>query len=184
MTMPMSGISLLAKMAVENSPACRQNQIRHACENRAGNSELPLIPARCTAARQPPIGQLSAFRTPAVFKGNQSRVVAIRATEVKFPDSVLLRILNCLPEQERHGAQIVGTRLRSAIFVDHGVAVPQRDDARDGTPCSRSNTNFEPVAKADSNVPEPVKRLRRHSVAPARLDKEVIKLLQQRVRSS
>src|SRR5260370_42459437 len=106
-------------MAVEDSPTCRQKQIRHACENRTGNFELPLVAAVYTPARQPPVRQLHALRAPTVFEGNQSHVVPIRAAEVKFLDSVLLRILNCLPAQERNGTQVVSLCVETAICVDH-----------------------------------------------------------------
>src|SRR5437870_6986519 len=44
------------------------------------------------------ISQARAHRTPAVFESNEPGVVQIRATQVKFEESLLLGLLNCLPE--------------------------------------------------------------------------------------
>src|SRR6267378_1770633 len=119
-----------------------------------------------------------------VLKDNQSRVVEIRAPEVKLPHSGPLRVLNCLPKQERHTPPIVNTRVRAAILVHHGVAVTQRQDAGDGTPSFGSDTNLEPVTETRNQVPEPIHGLRRHFVPSARQNEQVIKFLQKNFRCS
>src|SRR5260370_3092943 len=107
----------------------------------------------CPRGRQPPIRQLHTLRAPTVFKGNQSRVVAIRAAEVKFLGSVLLGILNCLPEQDWHRTHIVSTRLRPAGLIDHSVTVPQPHHRGAVPPFCLSSTLLASTATPRPHIP-------------------------------
>src|SRR4029077_3607746 len=100
--------------------------------------------------------------------------------EIESPDSPAACVLNCLPEQERHCAQIMSTCIRGAILVNHSAGMPQRDHAGDGAACVRRHSNLEPVAKARYEVAEPTDGLRRRSMPPPRQNEKGIELFEKR----
>src|SRR5260370_42467203 len=77
----------------------------------------PGFPASCIVG-VPIICQQRLLRSEPVLKNNQALVIQIRATEVDLLCSCCFAFFNEPPEQERHTAEFVESRIRTSILID------------------------------------------------------------------
>src|SRR5690349_18324045 len=112
-----------------------------------------------------PVRQRGPRRAPALLEGDEARLIPVRTTEIELRDPVAVRLLNRVPEEERHPAEIVPASVGAAVLVDHRLAVADREDARHGPPVLGRDADAGALSEALHHVLQPRPRRRRHAMA-------------------
>ena len=82
------------------------------------------------------------------LEGNQSGIVQIGASHIKLEKSFALSILDGLPKQKGHCAQVVESLIGAAVLVNHGLLVAQCEHASNSSTVLRSYADLALIAKA------------------------------------
>src|SRR5438477_7651026 len=154
-------------------------------EDTAGNLHRPAtVGGRRRAPRGAPVRQRGTRRRPVLLEGDEPGVVAIGSPQIQLTCSPMFGVLDRLPEEKGHPAQVVQARIRAPVLVDDTVAVNERQNAGRGPTVLGDDPDAKVLADALDEVAKPRQRLKRHLVTPAREVEHVTKLSEQRLAPS
>ena len=132
----------------------------------ARSFQVPSVRIGAKLGRVSPVDQCASRRVPVLFEADESGIVTIGAAHIKFLEPTTFSILDGSPEEKNHPAQIVISRVRATILIDHRFLASQSDDARNIACILRCNPNLDPFPQTIDQIAEPCERLRRHRMAP------------------
>jgi hypothetical protein len=94
-----------ADVRVKEPARGSQQSIRHQRKNRLDQFHSPLSSnGIIRRARKSPVGQFSRISCPLVLEGDETRIVQLRASKIKFSRAAGLRCTHCSPQEKRNGS--------------------------------------------------------------------------------
>src|SRR5579863_3243448 len=114
---------------------------------------------------------------PVLLEFYETRIVGSGTPHIQFLNSAHLRILNCLPKQQRCPAKITELVITASVFVNHGFLVRESDDARDWRLAFEGDSNPKVLAHTRDHGAEPFQRLGRKTLTPSSNDEQPVKMI-------
>lgn len=167
-------------MTVQNPAGGGQKGLWHSRAQVLGNAEGPFrADANRDLCRNSIVVEGRTGSAPFGLVGDEAVVITIGAAQIELEGAAALAILNGLPQDHGHAAEMVKLLIGAAVLVNQGRFVAKGDNGRDGLRSERSHANTKRIAQGVQKIAEPTERLRRKTVAAAGENREAIELAQE-----
>ena len=122
------------------------------------------------------INQLGGRCAQMLLEIHEPWVVQFGPAQVELLGLCRLTLLDCLPKEEGHAAQVMKPLVRAAVLVDQRVLERHRQNAGDRLTVLGNEANDQAIAKTVYQVPKPRQRLRRKLMPAAGEQEQMIEL--------